>query len=97
MDKPIINLKNVSKTYKLYKNAKKSIIAILTKRAEYKSIHAVNDLSLTINKGESVAILGHNGAGKSTLLKMITGVVFPTGTTTWAMWRVCTGSSRTTT
>lgn len=38
------------------------------------SIPAIDDLSLTINKGEWICIVGHNGSGKSTLLKLIGGI-----------------------
>jgi len=38
---------------------------------------AVNDVSFTINQGESVGLMGLNGSGKSTLLKMINGVMGP--------------------
>lgn len=34
---------------------------------------AVNDVSFTVNRGDSLGLLGRNGAGKSTLLKMIVG------------------------
>jgi len=36
-------------------------------------IHAVDDASLELNRGEVVAVLGHNGAGKSTLIKILSG------------------------
>lgn len=39
---------------------------------------ALKNISFTINKGESVGIIGKNGAGKSTLLKLIYGVTAPT-------------------
>jgi ABC-2 type transport system ATP-binding protein len=39
---------------------------------------AVDDLSLTIEPGDFVGLLGRNGAGKSTTLKMATGLVAPT-------------------
>ncbi|MBN1618166.1 ATP-binding cassette domain-containing protein [Candidatus Dojkabacteria bacterium] len=46
----------------------------------YKSfgpIHAVNGISLSIDKGEILGLLGPNGAGKSTTMRMITGYLFP--------------------
>lgn len=39
---------------------------------------AVNDVSLTINKGELFSIIGPNGSGKSTLFNLISGVLTPT-------------------
>lgn len=73
-----IEFKGVTKTYKLYKNDKQRFRAIFSKRIKPKLRNAVNDLSFTIEKGETVALFGRNGAGKSTILKMITGVNYPT-------------------
>ncbi|WP_125567370.1 ABC transporter ATP-binding protein [Companilactobacillus insicii] len=39
---------------------------------------AVNNINLTINKGDFVALLGPNGAGKSTTINMLTGIIQPT-------------------
>ena len=44
----------------------------------YGAIEALHGISLQINEGELVAVVGHNGAGKSTLLKTITGILKPT-------------------
>ena len=42
---------------------------------------AVNELSLTVERGEMVGYIGPNGAGKSTTLKMLTGVLYPSAGT----------------
>ena len=44
-------------------------------------ITAVDDISLTVGKGEVLGFLGPNGAGKSTTMKMITGFLPPSGGT----------------
>lgn len=43
----------------------------------YGAINALNDVSITVQKGEIVAIIGSNGAGKSTLLRTISGLIRP--------------------
>lgn len=40
-------------------------------------IPALNDINLSIEQGEQIAILGANGSGKSTLLKLLDGLIFP--------------------
>ena len=48
-----------------------------------KSVNILNDISLNINEGEFVAIVGHSGCGKSTLLKIIAGLLeYDDGTVT---------------
>ena len=43
----------------------------------YGNIHALKGVSLTVEKGEIVTLIGANGAGKSTTLKTISGIVRP--------------------
>ncbi len=45
---------------------------------QYNQNMVLNDISLTIEHGRSIAFTGHNGCGKSTLLKVIAGLVRPT-------------------
>lgn len=44
---------------------------------------AIDDVSLKINQGDFIAILGHNGSGKSTLAKHINAILYPTEGTVW--------------
>jgi teichoic acid transport system ATP-binding protein len=75
---PVIFLHHVTKVYKLYKNDRQKMAAAVMKQRKLREKVANKDISLLVNRGESVAIIGKNGAGKSTLLKLITGVSFPT-------------------
>ncbi len=75
---PIIEFRNVTKIYTLYKNSREQFKALFIKSRKYKRSKALDGVNFKIYRGESVAIIGKNGAGKSTVLKMITGVAFPT-------------------
>jgi ABC-2 type transport system ATP-binding protein len=48
------------------------------KKRSRTEVHAVRDLSFTIDAGEMVGYIGPNGAGKSTTIKMLTGILVPT-------------------
>jgi branched-chain amino acid transport system ATP-binding protein len=47
--------------------------------AGYGSVRVLHDVSMRVDDGETVVLLGSNGNGKSTLIKCITGIVTPTG------------------
>ena len=74
----VISFQNVSKVYKLYSSNRARLLGIFVKKVPYKNKKAVDNVSFTVERGDSVALFGKNGAGKSTVLKMITGVTFPT-------------------
>lgn len=60
--KEILSLENVSYSYPT---------------GEDEMRNAIDDVSLTVNDGEWIAIVGHNGSGKSTLAKLMIGLLFP--------------------
>lgn len=45
---------------------------------QYGTITAVSDVSLALELGEVIALVGHNGAGKTTLIKLLLGLIRPT-------------------
>ncbi|MDR9824946.1 ATP-binding cassette domain-containing protein, partial [Vibrio sp. FNV 38] len=47
----------------------------------YGNIHALKGISLDVNEGEIVTLIGANGAGKSSTLRSIAGLVKPAGGT----------------
>jgi branched-chain amino acid transport system ATP-binding protein len=54
------------------------MLSLRSVSAGYGKIAAVHDVSLEVNQGEIVVLLGANGAGKSTLLRTISGAMKPT-------------------
>src|ERR1700688_2961719 len=58
----VVSIENVSKRYKTVKGLE---------------VQALNDVSLTVEREETVAIVGPSGCGKSTLLRLIAGVEQP--------------------
>lgn len=76
----IIDIKHLNKIYSLYDKPIDRLKEVLnpSHKSYHREHYALNDISLSIHRGESVGIVGKNGSGKSTLLKIITGVLTPT-------------------
>lgn len=79
MEQNAIVMKNVVKEFKVlnrHEGLTGSIRDLFSR--DYKTVTAVDNISVNIKPGEIVGYLGPNGAGKSTTIKMMTGVLEPT-------------------
>ncbi|MBQ3435945.1 MAG: ABC transporter ATP-binding protein [Bacilli bacterium] len=76
----VIEVKNVSKKFKLVydkpSTLKERIVFWNKSKVSYHE--ALKDITLDVNKGETIALIGVNGSGKSTLLKLMTKIIYPT-------------------
>ena len=75
---PIFCLENRSLTKRITKRFKNITGGKLTESGNGTNIVALNNINLTIMKGERVALIGHNGSGKSSFLRLISGIYTPT-------------------
>ncbi len=82
MEEPIISVENVSMRFNLAKekvdSLKEYIIKAIKGKIQFDEFWALNDVSFTVNRGDSVGLIGLNGSGKSTMLKCIARVLKPT-------------------
>lgn len=80
-DKPAIVVKNLTKEFVIPHERRttlfENIRGILSPNT-YEKFTALKDVSFTVNKGDSLGIIGENGSGKSTLLKIIAHILKPT-------------------
>lgn len=68
-----IEVKGLDKSFKLSSKQQK------IEKTKNKTVHAVDDLSFTVSKGEIFGLLGSNGAGKTTTLRMLATLIKPDG------------------
>lgn len=77
-----VQVENVSMHFNMaseqLNSLKEYFIKLFKRELFFKDFVAVDNLSLTVRKGEVYGIVGTNGSGKSTLLKIIAGVLEPT-------------------
>ena len=72
----MIEIQGLSKIFKSHKKRPGfwgSIAALIKRETVYKT--ALDNISLTINPGEIVGLIGENGAGKTTLTKILAGII----------------------
>ena len=74
----MIKLRNINKTFKIrkresgFKNAVKALFS-----RKYEIVHALKEVSFSVESGEMVGYIGPNGAGKSTTIKIMCGILTP--------------------
>ena len=79
MTRESIIVENVSKEFSMqyHRTLKQMAVATVRRLPLKEEFQAVDNVSFTVNQGESIGLMGLNGSGKSTLLKLINGVLRP--------------------
>ncbi len=83
MPETIIDIRNVSKRFSLSqqrgeRTLKGAVLEALGRRARRREFWALQDVTLQVERGQTVGLIGSNGAGKSTLLSLISRTSEPT-------------------
>ncbi len=78
----MITLRHVDKVFRIPRHVTRTLYHRLTSvfagSYEYEELYALRDVSLDVQQGEFLGIMGRNGSGKTTLLRIIAGVYRPT-------------------
>jgi lipopolysaccharide transport system ATP-binding protein len=71
-----IEIEDVSKAYKIYPSPRHQALEILMlgTRNYHRDFWALREVSLTVERGTTLGVVGNNGSGKSTLLQLIAGI-----------------------
>lgn len=79
---PVLEVTNVHLAYRRSRHRitslKQTAIDTIRRRIAFEQFYALNGVSMKIDAGETVAVVGRNGAGKSTLMKVVARILPPT-------------------
>ena len=82
MSRTMIEVQNVTMRFHMNNDKIMSLKEFVTRRIRgkitYTDFTALSDVSFSVQKGETLGLIGHNGAGKSTMLQIISGILKPT-------------------
>jgi homopolymeric O-antigen transport system ATP-binding protein len=85
----LVLVQNVSKLYRLYRQPSDRLRELLPgSPPRHTDFWALRDISFTVEKGETLGLVGPNGCGKSTLLQIVSGILQPTSGRVVARGRV---------
>jgi homopolymeric O-antigen transport system ATP-binding protein len=70
----------VSRVFRVYPKTQRTLkdVFVSAGRTGARDVQALHDVSLTVEPGDAVGLVGRNGSGKSTLLRIISGIIKPT-------------------
>jgi ABC-type polysaccharide/polyol phosphate transport system ATPase subunit len=75
----LVLVQNVSKLYRLYRHPSDRLRELLPgAHPRHTDFWALRDIGFTVEKGETLGLVGPNGCGKSTLLQIVSGILQPT-------------------
>jgi ABC-type polysaccharide/polyol phosphate transport system ATPase subunit len=71
----------VSRTFRVYPKAHRTLKDVFVSRGRSgaRDVQALRDVSIAVEPGDAVGLVGRNGSGKTTLLRIISGIIKPTG------------------
>lgn len=82
MSETVIEVKDVTMRFRMnsdkIRSLKEFVTTALRGKLRYDEFTALDHVSFTVKKGETLGLIGRNGAGKSTMLKVISGILKPT-------------------
>lgn len=82
MSRTVIKVTDVTMRFRMnsdrIRSLKEFVTTALRGKLQYDEFTALDHVSFTLKKGETLGLIGRNGAGKSTMLKVISGILKPT-------------------